>query len=266
MKNQYNTERDENLKPNAFAYNAVMRAYSQLHDLETLDNLFKELTDVQTYEDENIGPNSDSYAIAISGWTRYESYCTVENAGKGYTKASQYLQEMIEKEKKGCRSVITTPELYNSVLRATRISKSTHIETLQVALDTFSELQSSRHHVDWFSYKCLLEVGLRVMSKESFDEKRNKFLKSVIQKCCDDGLLAGGVIQTIVNSPVYRDGWTIESCNKIKKEMLGDWPFPQVWTRNLKNPNLIPSKEDLSRTNWNVLGRGEKKQSENTAW
>lgn len=137
------------------------------------------------------------------------------------------------------------------------------INVLNCAMKVFSKLDRSRHHVDWISYQWLLEVGLKVLSEEKYNTKRLDFLKNVTRKCCENGLLAREVVRAISNGPVFVDGWTKNMCNQAVKTVLGEWPLPKSWSRNLKNHNLSPTREDLNRENKEIFGRGRKKKNRN---
>lgn len=141
MKSEYDTQRNLSLRPNAFAYNAVMKAFSNIQDPENVDKLLNELIDVQTYEDKDIGPNTDSFALAISAWANYESYCSVQNAGRGYRQSYFWLNELIKREERGDPNITVSPELFNNVLKATRISKSTEEDVLEIAMETFGSFR-----------------------------------------------------------------------------------------------------------------------------
>ena len=88
-------------------------------------------------------------------------------------------------------------------------------------------------------------------------------MKNVTRKCCDDGVLAGGVVKAISNSSVYADGWTRKRSKEALDLLFGQWPFPKSWSRNLKHQNHFPMKEDLIRTNQKVFGRGAKRKERN---
>ena len=118
-----------------------MKAFSNIQDPENVDKLLNELIDVQTYEDKDIGPNTDSFALAISAWANYESYCSVQNAGRGYRQSYFWLNELIKREERGDPNITVSPELFNNVLKATRISKSTEEDVLEIAMETFGSFR-----------------------------------------------------------------------------------------------------------------------------
>lgn len=262
MKREYEERGNKLVRPNIEAYNFVVQAFADVDDAESADLVFQEiLNSDRASEDDasaastttsgrnvvSVSPDSNSFQLIVSAWTRYESYCSRADAGQGCRRAHERLLQMIEHEEGGRPGVTTFPEVYVNVIKATRTSTSTDLDLLEIAVDAFSRLRTSRHHADWLAHTWLLETGLRILTRTRDDDRRRRFVRRVVAQCRDDGVLAKGVVRAVSNGPVFLDGWTVEKSQELTEDVFGEWPIPKSWTRNLKDKNLIPTKADLVR-------------------
>ncbi len=240
LRKMWNAASDESLEleerqkrmPNTFTYNTIIKSWCDLRETTKADALLRELLEIEKEQGHHLRPNSDTYALVISAWTAYEPRSGKDRAGVGLETAFQLLQEMIRKEEDGHPDISTTLDLYNNVLKAASESPLRSIRVYNIAVKTFYLLDSSRHTPDHFSYKYLLQVGIKVLSIQSDETKLNNFIKVAMKRCCDNGQLSRGIVQAT-------SGFA-----KIIEEVT-EWPPPKSCSRNVTNPNFLPGQSDF---------------------
>jgi hypothetical protein len=180
-----------------------------------------------------LSPNTDTYALVISAWTKHEVRERNSRSGVGLETAFQLLQDMIKREEEGRSDIFTDIDVFNNVLKSAAESPLCSIRIYNVAVKAFHLLDCSHHSPDHFSYKYLLQAGIKVLSTQSDKSKLNNFLKVAIKRCCDNGQLSRGVLQVI-------SGFA----NILEETM--DWPPPKSCSRNISNPEFLPVHPDVA--------------------
>jgi hypothetical protein len=103
----------------------------------------------------------------------------------------------------------------------------------------------SRFQVDHLAYTWLLEIALKVLSSQSDDTRRAETIKELIEQTCIDGMLSSTFLNKFSNGPFYEEGWTQDESERLRKEHLGDPPFPTAWSRNVKDEKRRPTEHDI---------------------
>ncbi len=232
--------------PNVDTYNYVMLAYHNVYQPQEAENLLKELIEMENNKDGGyIRPNSESYSIVIRSWLTY-----VRNTGDcdGCSHAYMWLAALLEREENHL-DVTSSPELFYQIIRTIEISSREIRDKalLNLALKTFSKLQSSRHPLDAMSYRSLLKIGIQTLSGPLHFKRRMEFIRSVISSCCEDGLLTKHLIAVLKNQS-NASNMGKDEIRVICQEFF-DLPLPSSYSRNIKEQNLLPSKKDFSFLN-----------------
>ena len=225
-------EERQKLLPNAFTYNIIIKSLCDLHQVKRADSLLHELLALEQQHELHLKPNSDTFALVISAWATYEAR-SKDRAGAGVENAFQLLKNIVQREENGDIESSTTSELYNNVLKAAAESPLTTIRVFDIAVKTFNLMDTSRHTPTNVSYKYLLQAGIKVLNSFDDEAKRSNFVKRVVKRCCDSGQLCRGVVHAASGfEEVIRD--------------IIDWPPPRSCSRNLTNPQLIPTRSDFA--------------------
>ena len=222
-------------------FNSVMLAYHNINQPQKAENLLNELIEIEREGDIDIKPNSESFSIVIRSWLAH-----VRNTGdcEGCHNAYNWLSILLEREEKDF-DVTVSPELYYQIIKTAEIS-SRHTQDkalLNLALKTFARFQSSRHHLDAMSYKRLLQIGIQILSGPVNFKRRMDFIRTVISSCCDDGLLSKHLISVLKNQ--YKESNMGRDEIRVLSQEFFHWPLPSNYSRNIKEENLLPTKEDF---------------------
>ena len=111
---------------------------------------------------------------------------------------------------------------------------------------TFRAMKNSRFSPDHLAYTWLLEIGLKVLASPDNDIRREEFVTSLFKQCCTDGLLSSQFLKKLSSGPFCEEGWTAKESKRICDELLGDPPFPNAWSRNMKiGQGQLPQAADL---------------------
>jgi hypothetical protein len=110
---------------------------------------------------------------------------------------------------------------------------------------TLLAFKRSRFQVDHLAYTWLLEIALKVLSAQSDNTRRAETIKELIEQICIDGMLSSTFLNKLSNGPFYEEGWTQDESERLRKEHLGDPPFPTAWSRNVKDEKYRPSERDI---------------------
>jgi hypothetical protein len=236
----------DNTTPDINTYNSVILAFQNVCQPAEAENLLEEL--IQMKDESELKPNSETFSLVIRTWLKYAKDGAENDAVHGCRRAFKWLSILLEKEDEG-QDITSSPELFSQIISTVEIStRRTRKEKsfLNIALQTFSKLQSSRHHIDVTAYKCLLQTGIRTLSGNSNRKGREKFVRTVISSCCDDGLISRDVIY-VLSDKFHLSQSEQNEIKTISKEFFGDWPLPINWSRNVKQQHLKPSKRDCAR-------------------
>mmetsp|Transcript_16707 Transcript_16707/g.20408 ORF Transcript_16707/g.20408 Transcript_16707/m.20408 type:complete len:353 (+) Transcript_16707:677-1735(+) len=235
---------DVNVVPDVNTYNSVILAFLNVDRPIEAENLLKELIEMDGSND--LRPNSESFALVIRGWLKYVKSGKENDVVQGCKHAFKWLSTLLEKEDKN-EGFTSSPETFSQMIQTVEIAtrKSRDKALLGIALETFSNLQSSRHHVDMISYKCLLEIGNRTLTGPSNRKGRKKFIHTVINSCCEDGLLSKDFM-SVLSSESFRHNLETGEIRAIGEKFFSDWPLPNNWHRNVKPQHFVPSKKDCA--------------------
>ncbi len=238
--------------PDVNTYNSVILAFMNIGRPIEAENLLEELIQMDG-NNNDLGPNSESFALVIRGWMKYVKSEKENDAVQGSRNAFKWLSILLEKEDKN-EDFTSSPEVFSQMMRTVEIAsrKSGDKALLAVALETFSKLQASRHHVDMISYKCLLEVGHRTLKGPSNRKGRKKFLHTVISSCCEDGLLSKAFM-SVLSSESFQHNLEIGEMRAIGDKFFSDWPLPNNFYRNVKPQHCVPSRGDWAMINKNKI-------------
>jgi pentatricopeptide repeat protein len=258
-------ERDERLRPSVTTYNAVIKALIKVGQIMEAE---KVLVDLMKYENEEtisfLKPNSESFAMVIHGWLKWDyaneskEFAAADDACR---RAAEWLDELSRREEAGTYGVTTSPDLFDSVLKAASKRCSSCAENdnydggpdvLDFCIATLEKYRASRHRVDCMAYVWLLEAGIEVLGTPQFDNTRSNFIHQLVKDCCSDGLLSNMFVRTLANGPAYYDGWTRGESALVTKELFPDWPIPSEWFRNLPHDYYVPVQTDFERKNRQV--------------
>lgn len=240
--------RPPSLRPTTGLYNIVIRAFSDLGQPNEAEKVFEELHGLS---DESLAPNSESYNILIRSWVML-----AEKGSEGALKnAVRWLRVLIEAEKRQVMGLLTSVDVFTSVLSACRQCAGLSPSILDLAIEVFDHLRDSHHVVDSLHYSRLLQVGLLALSRSEHDETREAFVKQLFRDCCNDGLVSRPLIQELADGRIYSDGWTADASARMVEELLPDWPLPSSWTRNVRQEGLILRRHHLQRRSYFVSRR-----------
>ncbi len=162
----------------------------------------------------------------------------------GCHRAYEWLCTLLEREERDL--VTSSPELFYQIMKVVEISSREFQDKalLNLALKTFSKLQSSRHHLDLMSYKRILQTGIQTLNGPLNFRHRMEFIRTVTASCCDDGLLSKHYITVLKNQ--YTDSNVSKNEIRIIGQEFFNWPLPANYSRNIKEQNLIPSEKDFT--------------------
>mmetsp|Transcript_813 Transcript_813/g.1286 ORF Transcript_813/g.1286 Transcript_813/m.1286 type:complete len:822 (-) Transcript_813:1477-3942(-) len=230
--------------PDVNTYNSVILAFLNIGQPVEAENLLKELLDMD--RNNELRPNSESFALVIRAWMKYIKSEKENDVVQGCKNASKWLLTLLDKEDES-QGYTTSPEVFSQMIQGIEFAtrKSGDKTLLGIALEIFSKLQSSRHHLDAISYKCLLQIGNRTLTGPSNRKGRNKFNHTVIASCCEDGLLSKDFMSVLSNTSFQKNLGTGE-LRAIGEKYFSNWPLPNNWHRNVKPHHFVPSKKDCA--------------------
>ena len=242
--NDYDFSGDENIRPTVENYNVAIRAWGDVKNPKEAERiLFSLIQQSKRLELQALRPNTESYSLLIRAWlalAQRGSEAALSKAAKWMDTLSQ-----CEKEEKG---VLTSVELYLAFLGAAR-QCAPHAPAVvsQLARDQFEKLRDSRHPLEPQHYARMVQITIYALSKESDNERRRIALYKFINDCKEDGLVSNRLLRALLDSPIYKTGWTIEESRYMMSECFPHFPFPVSWTRNVRQYKLIPVERDLIR-------------------
>jgi hypothetical protein len=244
----YRFNGNENLKPTVDMYNTIIRIWIGLMEPLQAEKLLSELV-IHGDQDPNgkLKPNSESFSLVIRAWlavAEMGSDAALVTAAKWI-----FLVEDREKEERG---ILSSGELFTLFFGAARKCAKSSVKILDVTMEVFEKLRSSRHNIDCLHYSRLLQVGLQVLSREETNQVRTSFLEHVISGCKEAGLVSSPFLYAISNGPIYNDGWTADESQRILAEFFPQWPLPSAWTRNVKPENMLPKESDRWRRDFTL--------------
>ena len=128
----------------------------------------------------------------------------------------------------------------------------------EAATDIFDYFDLVSHHQlpDEQSYKHMLAISLKVLITPDDKVQRDEFVTQLLERCCQDGLLSKHVVWTMMESPVYSEGWTVKECDDLANDVFfggldyADDVFQQQfknWSRNIVETQDIPHKNHFRR-------------------
>jgi pentatricopeptide repeat protein len=227
-------------RPTTECYNMVIRAFAEVGDAPKAEEYLRSMMN----EDRWVKQDSESFAFIIKVWSTVAAQESDLNALK---KAHHWFKHVEMLEQSSDDSVRTSPQFYLQIISAARgVAPYFPMESLAVAYDMLTRMEQSHHPLDPLAYARILQVGLLAFSKAEYDSVRATFIRRMVEKCSEAGLISGIFVRSIAKGMVYCDGWTTEESERIRKEVF-QWPFPPSWTRNIKDPNLLPLRDDLYR-------------------
>lgn len=240
MQNEVN-----DIVPNTESYNSVILAFHYIDNAEEAEKLLEELLELEKENDE-LRPNSETYSLVIRSWLNQVQNVPYSDVTYGCESAFKWLKILIEREEAG-HELTSSPDLFIKVLNV--IESATYKynrddSLLEVALQTFSLLKDSRHFKDAMSYKYLLQTGLNVLSKPSRSKGRQKFLRTIIGSCCDDGFVSKQFVLAL-SKRCFRPNAIEDEVYEISQDFFSDWPLPSDWYRNVAE-DFVPMKRDCA--------------------
>ncbi len=82
---------------------------------------------------------------------------------------------------------------------------------------------------------------MKVLSSQNDDERREEFIRDLVEQVSNDGLLSSTFLNKFTDGPFYEEGWTQLESERLRNELLGSPPFPSAWSRNVKDEKHRPS-------------------------
>ena len=243
--NDFDFTGDAKLRPTVDAYNLVIRVWASLQQPQRAEKVLAELLNLAAKSSNDgrlLRPTSESFALLIRAWTAVANH---QGSASAWMRAAEWLHTLVQKETTGDPDLVSSVDLFSSILGAAR--KCASLDVLNVAVKVFKLLQASHHTVEPLHYSRLIQTGLLALSRPESNEVRASFVRHLLQECQDAGLVSGPLLQAVATGPVYSDGWTAEESEELVLELFPDWPFPPSWTRNVRQPGLFPQKTDLER-------------------
>lgn len=251
----YALDGDLRRRPTTHCYNAVIRLYAETGEPQNAQDVLRELMAGGPVEEDRtavLEPNSESFSFVIKGWT---AAAAAQGDLAPLNQAVEWLDYVaaLEDQERGIR---LPGELYGGILAAARACASQTPATLDLALNVFGKLLASHHPVDCLEYSRLLQCGILALSRPAQDAVRREFLQDLFHNVAAAGLINGPLLRTLSNGAIFYDGWTATESWRCTRALVGDWPLPPNWTRNIKQDGFLPKKADLRRTNFRVGAHG----------
>jgi hypothetical protein len=236
-----------NLLPTKNTYNIVMKALAEADGAVAAENLLLTLGDKYREEKEpDLCPNSESFAIVIRAWLRKaEKDSNTSDRVRSLGRVVEWLNSLREVENE--KNLSTSPELFVGVLRVATKCARRRRDTLDLATDTFYSLKKSRFQLDTVPYCLFLRIGLEALSGPDDEDERVSFVENLLSDCCEEGLVSNMFVQTLAQSRIYTDGWTVKDCRQLTSKLFSKWPLPTSWSRNLSNPRFRAKESDTFR-------------------
>lgn len=250
---------NEQLRPTVDSYNTVMRVWISLMEPLEAEKLLAELVQHSDCEpNAKLSPNSESFSLVIRAWL---AVAEIGSEAALLTAAKWIF--LLEEREKAENGILSSVELYSLFFSAAKRCAKSSIKILDVTMEVFEKLRSSRHALDCLHFSRLLQVGFVVLSKEEANQVRSSFIEHVIKDCKEAGLISSPILQAIANGPIYPTGWTAEESVRMVAEHFPQWPLPPAWTRNVKPESMLPKESDRWRRTFTFSYHGP--DSQNTA-
>jgi hypothetical protein len=245
------------LRPTVDSYNTVMRVWISLMEPLEAEKLLAELVQHgdQT-PDANLSPNSESFSLVIRAWLAVAEI----GSEAALLTAAKWIFLLDEREKAE-NGILSSVEIFALFFSAAKRCAKSSFQILDVTMEVFERLRSSRHTLDCLHFSRLLQVGLVVLSKEEANQVRISFLKHVITECKEAGLISSPMLQALSNGPIYPTGWTAEESVRMVTEHFPQWPLPPAWMRNVKPESMLPKESDRWRRSFTFSYHGPNSQS-----
>ena len=241
----YGFDGNRESRPTTEGYNVVIRTFGETDSPELADGYFRAMVEKGAIEESRkLQPNTESFSFIIQAWVRAAKKSMSLDALK---KAVRWMRHADQLEKSGDPIVRTQKDWYGTVLGgAHNITRCYPMETLILAVDVFSDMQESYHQVGAMEYTRILQIGLLALSRAENNSARTNFMRRIVKKCAEAGLVSGPFVTVLSNGQVFKDGWTVEESERVVQELF-PWPFPASWSRNINDPKMLPKKRDLRR-------------------
>jgi pentatricopeptide repeat protein len=249
----YEFDGDLQRRPTTKCYNAVIRVFADTGEPVKAEEILRELMAGGPVEADRVAvleADSESFSFVIKGWA---AAATADADLRALKKAVEWLDFVSSLEDKE-EGIKLPGETYRGILAAARACASQSPETLQVALDVFRKLMASHHPVDGLEYSRLLQCGILALSRPEQDDVRGQFLQDLFRNAAEAGLVNGPLLRTLANGAIFYDGWTADESWRWTRLLVGEWPLPPNWTRNIKQDGFLPIASDLRRTNFRQKG------------
>lgn len=220
-------ERSSVPPPNVQTYNLVMEAWLKLGDPSRVQDLLLEMD-----ASSDVAANSESFSKVIRAWLQEELSNTNQYGlpGTSLENAFNWLQELMEREKTNKSDLGSSPDLYKAILKTAARTDATSKNILVVGQAAFWDMRDSRFGIDAQAYEWLLEIGAKVLGPHD-TKKRDDFVSSLVQQCCNDGYLSAKFINKLANPSHYKP---IQESDGVELALLlGEPPYPTSWSRNL---------------------------------
>jgi len=250
--NDYDFSGDEKLRPSVDAYDLVIRAWASLKKPMNAERVLTELINLSgDGKSGGLQPTSESFNHIIRAWLAVANDGNIE----ALQRATDWLNTLVKREQVDGK-LLSTGELYSSILGSARKCASHDPRALDLAVGVFEQLKASHHMMEPIHYSRLVQIGLLALSKPEKTEVRRLFLQQVVDECKDAGLISSPLLQALANGPIFSDGWTINESEDCLWEFFPDWPCPPSWTRNVKQEGLLPRESDFTRSTYSLSSHG----------
>lgn len=242
----YEFSGDESIRPTVDNYNISIRTWCNIGNAEEAEVTIRSLMEHgDNLKIRSLQPNTESYVLVVKAWLRLAE----KGSEVALKSAARWMDELLQREKEEA-GVLSSVELYLSFFGAARHC-ALHFPSsvLQLTYAQFEKLKSSRHTLEPLHYARIVQIIITALSWKENNEMRRMALFKIIAECKEDGLVSGGLLRALVAAPVIqRRGWTIEESRYMVYECFPRFPFPVSWTRNVRQVNLLPKKQDFVRT------------------
>lgn len=240
------------LRPTVNSYNTVIQAWMSLMEPLEAEKIFSELLQLSEQDESGkLRPNSESFSLIIRAWL-----AVADNGSEAaLITAAKYL-DALEAREKTESGISSSVELFTIFLAAARKCAAHSPQTLEVTIEVFDKLRSSRHMIDCLHYSRLLQIGLLALSKVTSNQVRTSFIDHVVTESKKAGLVSSAMLQALANGPTYVDGWTVDESKRMVVDLFPEWPLPASWTRNVRQEGQLPKENDLYRTQFFLAHHG----------
>ena len=229
------------VSPNTETYNIVIKGWS-IHDPYKAEEILNEMIKLDSVGDINASPSTESFSICIGAFVRYEMSASQLSYGEGCQRAKLLLEQVVNKKPNHLVKCSTNLDMFNNVLKAAAISRSSCFSLTDTAFYVLRLLKKSRHNADCSTYRYLMQAVLK-----SDHEKTNKkkILQRVLDLCQEDGQLSKDVVRLLTSGIEKYKNWApCDSCQLIEENFSNFTISPSSY-RNLSAGDRPASRSDL---------------------